>query len=64
MPEHQSKAVSHEEVEKRAYELYLQRGAEHGHHEEDWLLAEAQLLEERIRNRAVPASQKGRDAPR
>jgi hypothetical protein len=48
MLDHQG-TISLEELEKRAYELYLQRGAEHGHDEEDWLLAEAQLTEERDR---------------
>lgn len=35
---------SHEEIAKRSYELYLQRGAVHGFHEQDWLQAEAELL--------------------
>jgi hypothetical protein len=43
MPDHQDGSISRDELEKRAYEVYLQRGAEHGHDEEDWLLAEAQL---------------------
>jgi hypothetical protein len=47
MPDHQDRSISRDELEKRAYEVYLQRGAEHGHDEEDWLLAEAQLTEER-----------------
>ncbi len=47
MPDHQDGSISRDELEKRAYEVYLQRGAEHGHDEEDWLLAEAQLTEER-----------------
>jgi hypothetical protein len=34
---------SHDEVERRAYELYEQRGCEDGHDRDDWLLAEAQL---------------------
>jgi hypothetical protein len=29
---------------KRAYELYVQRGQEHGHDIEDWLEAERQIL--------------------
>jgi hypothetical protein len=43
MLDHQDITISREELEKRAYELYLQRGAEHGHDHEDWLVAEAQL---------------------
>ena len=28
------------QIEKLAYQYYLERGFEHGHHEEDWLRAE------------------------
>jgi hypothetical protein len=31
------------EIERRAYELYEQRGREDGHDRDDWLFAEAQL---------------------
>jgi len=34
---------SHDEIERRAYELYERRGHENGHDCDDWLLAEAQL---------------------
>ena len=34
---------SHEEIARRAYELYLERGSVEGHQEEDWLIAEAEL---------------------
>lgn len=34
---------SHDEIAKRAYELYLARGAEHGHAEQDWAQAESEL---------------------
>jgi Protein of unknown function (DUF2934) len=34
---------SHEEIAIRSYELYLQRGAVDGYHEQDWLQAEAEL---------------------
>jgi hypothetical protein len=34
---------THEEIAARAYEIFLSRGGEPGHHEEDWLLAESQL---------------------
>jgi hypothetical protein len=33
---------SHNEIEKRAYELYLERG-EDGHAEENWIIAEKEL---------------------
>jgi hypothetical protein len=34
---------THEEIARRAYELFLARGGVHGHHEEDWLQAEREL---------------------
>jgi len=34
---------THEQIAKRAYELYLARGAEHGHDAEDWAQAESEL---------------------
>ena len=33
-----------EQIRSRAYELYEQRGREDGHHEEDWLAAEREIL--------------------
>ncbi len=35
---------THEQIAKRSYELYLERGSVHGFHEQDWLQAEAELL--------------------
>ena len=35
---------NHDEVAKRAYELFLQRGGGHGQDWDDWLSAERQLL--------------------
>ncbi len=35
---------STEDIAKRAYELYLQRGSESGYELEDWLQAEAELV--------------------
>jgi hypothetical protein len=34
-------------IAKRAYELYLERGARPGHAEEDWLRAERELAHRR-----------------
>jgi len=34
-----------EQIRRRAYELYEQRGREDGHECEDWLQAEAELLQ-------------------
>jgi len=39
--------VDREVVIKLAYELYLQRGGQHGSDVEDWLLAEQILIEQR-----------------
>jgi len=36
-------APSYDEIAKRSYELFLARGGEHGHAEEDWLQAEREL---------------------
>ena len=36
-------APTYEEIAKRSYELFLSRGGEHGHAEEDWLQAEREL---------------------
>jgi hypothetical protein len=33
-----------EEIRRRAYELYQQRGGEHGRDHEDWIRAEAEVL--------------------
>ena len=33
----------HEDVERRAYELYEQRGGEPGHEWDDWLQAEREM---------------------
>jgi DUF2934 family protein len=35
--------VSMHDISRRAYELFQERGSEHGHDIEDWLLAEAEL---------------------
>ena len=34
---------NHGEIARRAYELFLSRGAEHGHADQDWFEAERQL---------------------
>jgi len=45
-PEDQYKGPLHESIAKRAFELYLARGASHGHDVEDWLEAERELSAE------------------
>ena len=39
----QPAAVTNGDVARRAYDLYLGRGCEHGHDVEDWLQAEREL---------------------
>ena len=39
-------------IAKRVYELYVQRGHEHGHDMEDWLEAERQILPKEIFKRS------------
>jgi hypothetical protein len=40
-------APSREEIAQRAFELFLQRGGEPGHEQQDWLQAEKNLREEK-----------------
>jgi hypothetical protein len=35
--------VTEHDIARRAYDLYLARDGEHGHHVEDWLQAEREL---------------------
>jgi Protein of unknown function (DUF2934) len=44
--EHPSRLPTHDEIEVRAYEIYLRTGQENGHCEEHWLEAERELMEE------------------
>ena len=39
--------VKHEEIERRAYEIYLQRGGGGGRDLDDWFAAEQELAHER-----------------
>jgi Protein of unknown function (DUF2934) len=41
-----------EDIERRAYEIYLSRGGTHGRDMDDWLQAERQVLEELKANKA------------
>ncbi|HXY11261.1 MAG TPA: DUF2934 domain-containing protein [Terriglobales bacterium] len=42
-----------DEIRRRAYELYEQRGGEHGHDVEDWLRAEEEIKEMQAQSAAV-----------
>jgi hypothetical protein len=43
MSDEKSKNPSREEIELRAYQIYVERGCEDGHDLEDWLAAEELL---------------------
>ena len=43
-----AKDPSEEQIRARAYTLYVQRGFEDGHAEEDWLIALEQLRQEQV----------------
>ena len=42
-----------ESIQLRAYELYQHRGSEPGHDVEDWIRAEAEIMEQAQLNRAA-----------
>jgi uncharacterized protein YndB with AHSA1/START domain len=46
-------APTHEQIARRAYELYLERGEKPGHEREDWLIAEKELSEKSGDNRSA-----------
>ena len=37
--------IDHAEIARRAYEIFCERGGEHGHDLDDWLRAERELCE-------------------
>lgn len=40
---------THEEISRRAYQIYLDRGAQDGHDRDDWLQAEYELMQLPVR---------------
>ena len=42
---------THEEIELRAYHIYLGRGGAHGHEAEDWMRARRELLDKNTADR-------------
>ncbi len=42
-----------EEIRNRAYELYEERGRQEGFHEEDWIRAEAEVLQRYRREKSA-----------
>ena len=45
-------ALRDEEIARRAYEIFLTRGGEHGHDVEDWLEAEREISTRAVRREA------------
>jgi predicted transposase YbfD/YdcC len=67
MTERKDEFPKHEDIERRAYELYLESGSEDGHAEEHWLIAEQELARDHAKSaedaaqlRRKGASQGGR----
>ena len=50
--------LTHEQIEKRAYEIYLQHDGEDGHAVEDSLIAEEELRQERPRRECIAQKRK------
>lgn len=46
LPASETPVPTHEQIAKRAYQLWLDRGRNHGQDLEDWLAAEALLREQ------------------
>ena len=44
-----------DEIRRRAYELYQERGGQHGFHQEDWRRAETEILSKYQRQREKSA---------
>jgi hypothetical protein len=42
-----------DQIRERAYELYEARGREDGHDLDDWLLAEEEIMEQKVRPEAA-----------
>ena len=49
-----------QEIEQRAYEIYLERGGEDGRSMEDWLAAEKELTQ--LSEQSVPSTTRSRAA--
>ncbi len=49
---------THEQIEKRAYEIYLRHNSEDGRAVEDWLIAEEELRQQRPKRESIPEKRK------
>ena len=45
-------ATLRNKIEKRAYEIFLHRGAQPGHHFDDWVKAEKEIMAEMSKGQA------------
>ena len=43
---------THQEIAARAYQIFLERGCQHGHDRDDWLQAEYELMQLPVRKLA------------
>jgi len=55
---------THEQIQRRASELYLERGGEDGSHEDDWFAAEQELSELKSDEVAPSEESASRSAPK
>jgi hypothetical protein len=46
---HPAPEITPDAIARRAYEIYMDRGAAHGHDIDDWLQAERELPDEPVR---------------
>ncbi|HUI91595.1 MAG TPA: DUF2934 domain-containing protein [Chitinivibrionales bacterium] len=46
-------AVLKNRIEKKAYEIFLHRGAQPGHHFDDWIKAEKEVMAEIAKEKAA-----------
>jgi hypothetical protein len=57
----------HDAIARRAHELFVERGGEHGFHDDDWLRAEAELRTQSVTNvepgHSVTAEANDKDNP-
>jgi len=58
------RVVTDSDVARRAYELYLERGSEHGHDLDDWLLAERELRSVKADENNLSPKKKSTKQPR
>jgi hypothetical protein len=52
--------ATRQKIEKRAYELFIERGGIHGYHLEDWNKAEKQVMGKKPAATVPPPSQPGK----